>query len=215
MIGSFVCRAYMAILLVFGIACFSILISRIPAFDPNARLLGVEGAWDVADRTAHYDQARYLYHLGYAYLGEPEFFFDPETGNMQLVDPEELLERTVQAETLLRASIDLDPANAHVWAALAQAQIALGETDTARASLERSWALGPNSLHMASIRLAVVADIIDQLGDGDLQPGLLFDGEVEHARMDIEMMQRFEPEELERLLEDASQIAKLKEPINS
>jgi len=193
MLGSSLCRFYSVLVLLGGAGALFATITKIPAFDPETRLTAVDGSWFVADRSAHYDRGQYLHHLGFAYLNAPEFSFDGVDGSMVLLEPEELIARTEQAETLLSQSVTFDPANGYVWAARAQAQVSLGKFDEMRASLLRSWELAPHSRQLAAFRLRLLADLLELSPDGS---GKLDAQALQFAQTDSETLRLFEPDEL-------------------
>lgn len=198
MLGANLCRVYAIIVLLGGALSLSAVVAKIPAFDPNARQPAVDGSWVVADRIAHYDRGQYLYHLAYAYLNQPEFTFDETDGDLVLLDPLELIERTEKAEALLAESITHDPSNGHIWAAVAQAKVNLGKFDEMRASLKRSWNLAPNNRQLAVYRLGLVSEFLEySTGSSDE----LDADELASVRRDIETLRMFEPDELESLFE--------------
>ncbi len=203
MLGSHLCRIYAVMLLFGGALAIMAVISDIPAFDPAAREPSVEGGWTVADRTAHYDRGQYLYHLGYAFLNGPEFTFDATSGDLALMDLEDLIARSETAERLLIGSVSLDPANGHIWAALAQAQIGLGKTSETRQSLRRSWELAPHNRQLAAYRLRLLADLVE------FAPDLIAPADVESAKRDAAILDLFEPEELKEVIDYAPFIADL------
>lgn len=206
MLGSYLCRGYAVVLLIGGALAITVVISDIPAFDPGARQPGVEGSWIVADRTAHYDRGEYLYHLGYAYLNEPEFTFDAASGDMALMELEDLIARNETAEALLRDSTSLDPANGHIWAALAQAQIGLGKIEQTRASLRRSWRLAPHNRQLAAYRLRLLSDVLDFAAEEGAE---IAPQDVESAQRDAATLRLFEPEELDEVFEYSPAMADL------
>lgn len=193
MLGSNLCRFYAVTVLIGGALSLTATITEIPAFDPDARLPAVDGSWVVADRTAHYDHGQYLYHLAYAYLNQPEFTFEGSDGAMVLLDPTELIARTEQADALLAESLTYDPANGHIWAAAAQAQVNLGKFDEMRASLRHSWELAPYNRQLAVYRLRLLSELLEYSDD---ESGGLDSEAVASAQRDAETLNLFEPDEL-------------------
>ena len=140
-----------------GWAVLAAVATGLPVFNSAVQRVSVTGGWATADSTAHYDRAEYLFHLGYDYVNDFGMFYDEDRGEMALISVEERAGRTKTGEALLRESLRLDPANAHIWAGLAQAQSRLGNTEHARESLSKSWQLAPYNLRLASVRLTLAS----------------------------------------------------------
>jgi tetratricopeptide (TPR) repeat protein len=188
--------------LIGAIANFVIVFASSPAFNSTQRLESVVGGWRVPNTAAHYDKAEYLLELGFTYLNEIGVTVDPETGEVTIIDIEELDARTDKARELLEQSLRLDPANASAWAYLAQAQGRAEEIEAMRESLAQSWALAPNNVQLAPQRLELVIQIyLTHQFDPD-QAAPLSDAEIASARRDSLVLNAQAPEEFDFLMAD-------------
>lgn len=158
-----------------------------PAFDPDARIEGVYGDWHVGDSSAMHDRSDYLYQLanGFLYRGA----LDQTPGKGGETGPE-------TAVRLLRESVSLAPANAHVWAALAWAHAMTADFEMAREAMRNSWRLAPYNLALAGPRL----DFASFLAADDLA---FSEQEARGIRKDAETLSRFSRRSLEAVRESS------------
>lgn len=191
--GKLLCRFFTVIILVAATANFAVVLKTSPAFNSAERQLSVMGDWRVPNIAAHYDKSEYLLELGYGYLNEIGLTYDPETDQMALVDEAEMEARTLKAMGLIEQSIRLDPANASAWAYLAQAQGRNNDIEGMRDSLDRSWALAPNNLHLAPLRLTLVMQLYQNSVVASQEVDALSDGEIASARRDGEVLEAQSP----------------------
>jgi len=202
--GRFLCRVFAVIVLVGAAVNFSVVLKNSPAFNGDERQRSVVGGWRVPNVASHYDKAEYLQELAYGYLYELGLTYDPKTEEMVLIDPEEMNARTAKAMELLDQVIQLDPSNASAWAYLAQAHSRTNEMGAMRESLSRSWALAPNNLQLAPLRLSLVM-MIEQ----DHTGVPLLAEEIEAVRRDARVLHTTSPRYLARLAERSETIKSL------
>ena len=184
----------------FLFTALALVVLTVPAFNADLRKASDDAAWDVPDRLAHYDQARYLYHLAYAQMQVDEDI--PEEVE-NLPEAQALAETIKRARMLLTESLAINPSNAHVWSQLALAQTLDGAHDMALESLKTSWALAPNNAQMAETRLYVVASILDQMPEAVEH----FQAEDPEIQRDMQALSSFSPVTLEFFLETSPLLA--------
>ncbi|MFK7849075.1 MAG: hypothetical protein AB8G77_27555 [Rhodothermales bacterium] len=209
LMGSFLCRILTVALLVGALANFAVVFKSSPAFNGNERLESVVGGWRVLNSASHYDKAEYQLELAYGYLNELGLALDPETGKMGLIDVEEMNARTSKAIELLDQVILLDPANASAWAYLAQAHSRNGEFDAMRENLNRSWALAPNNLQLAPLRLSLVMMIEQVWKNAPENAAPLSDDEIASAHRDGAVLQASSPRYLAVLAKRSETVQKI------
>ncbi|MFK7877318.1 MAG: hypothetical protein AB8B71_16340 [Paracoccaceae bacterium] len=198
--GKFLCRLLSVAVLIGAFVNFGVVFATSPAFNNDERLESVAGGWRVPNAAAHYDKAEYLLELGYTYLNELSVTYDPDTGDVAIIGIEELEAQTEKALDLLGQSLRLDPANASGWTYLAQAQGRSNDIDAMRGSLERSWALAPNNMQLAPLRLQLVIQIYETNLHTPDQVAALSDQEIASARGDGRVLNVQSPDELEILM---------------
>ena len=204
--GKVVCRSLCAVVLIGAIVNFAIVFRTSPAFNSEVRVENVVGGWRAPNAAAHYDQSEYLLELGSAYLAELGLMYDPVTGEPEIIKIEELDARSRKAQALIEQSLRLDPANASGWVYLAQAQGRTNDMESMRDSLGRSWALAPNNVQLAPLRLQLVQQIYQTNLHDPAGVAGLSEAEVASARRDVLVLNEQSSRYLDSLLPEADPV---------
>lgn len=190
---------------------------HLPAFDAEARRMGLIDSWRVPAGEAHYDRGHYLFQIAYGYVNAYDsVFLAIEAGE----DSEEddfgfsiVFDRANEAEELLQESINLDPANAHAWAAMGQAQSFLGEFEAARHSMKVSWELAPNNVQLAEVRLDFALSLDAAALDDPEEIDGLTDQEWSYVENDVRVLEAHgHPRDLVGIEEIPTLLNQLDEP---
>lgn len=172
---------------------FSAVLSKSPAFVEEARIEGVYGQWRTRDTPSLYDRPAYLFQKGYGYLNADLIASEATETADEVADVQTGVDRARKAAGLFEASLALDPANAHVWTALAWARINVDSIAKARAAMTASWELAPNHADLALDRLGFVEMLTGPLAD--LLEAPLTTAEHAHIKRDLAVTKRFRPRE--------------------
>ena len=136
---------------------FAHILSGTPAFDASARATGILGNWRAPVATANFNQAEYLFQLGYGFIQSDALVSGVTEARDEIATPETMEERAASASLLLEASVALAPGNADAWSALAWAEALGGDLESARNAMEASWTLAPYNLDLATSRVSFYA----------------------------------------------------------
>lgn len=186
---------------------FSAVLSDSPAFVEEARINGVFGEWRTRDNPSLYDRPAYMFQKGYGYLNADLIASEATEAADEVADVQTGTERARKAAELFEASLALDPANAHVWTALAWARVNVDSIAQARQAMLASWELAPNHAELALDRLSFVELLTGPLAE--LLETPLSEAEKAHIARDVIVAQRFRPREYELISEafEASGVA--------
>jgi hypothetical protein len=191
-------------LLCAGVTSAYFVISSMPAFDSHARVEGLFGDWRVPVVEAVYNRSDYLFQVGFGLLQGDLVASSATEERDELASIDTAIVRARRARAALAESASLAPGNAYTWAFLAWADAMAADDATALADLDVSWDLAPANAQLAPVRL----NLYELLLDLGTLPQDLRDVE-EKVKLDLVVMQRFEPQHLEVILKDSDGLKRL------
>lgn len=198
-------RSMMLILLVFSGGSIWLTLNQTPAFNPQHIAETAIGDGRIIDNAAMYDPGTYAFQRGYGFL-VAEAVISPETeAGEENVSSNQSDDRARLAVEALEISLDLDPGNAHAWAALAWARARLGDDTGTMDALRVSWQIAPYNRDLADSRLNLAGLLTDP------EIGITEPTEADRAAIarDLEVLRRFEPQAVTYYIELSPHLAGL------
>ncbi len=181
-------RFLMFILLAMSGASIWVTLGQTPAFNPNALGDTVVGNGRVALNEAMYDPGSYAFQRGFGYL-MADALFSGETESRDVLAAENLAtERAELAQTAIEESLNIDPGNAHAWAALGWALLRQGEAENAVDALRVSWEIAPYNRTLAITRL----NLAGVLSDPDIADTALLQAQKKGIMRDAIILEKYD-----------------------
>lgn len=152
-------------LFLFGVVAARGITTQTPAFNQDLTKEAITGGVRTLSLSHMYDEASYLFQLGYGYVSADILSFAGIENPGEAASVEVAAERYETARTYLEDSLRLSPADGVVWQFYAQSLTAVGDPEEAGRALEIAWSLAPNNRRLAVSRIYMIQSLRETLED--------------------------------------------------